>query len=152
MSRINILCSIPNFVFENANLKPNAFDLAFVNVTKGLFDSTVDIGKLLIATMELFDNNLIDKDRFIYTSKILFPQLPLYRCILSNLEDEFNEKLLEAVLYHKEFWGSKKLEEDSEGWISLPMIAACVVAHDNKDFNITVETDYIPMWLVKKEF
>jgi hypothetical protein len=143
---------VPEAVHKNANLKPGEFDLAFVRAMKGLFTSEVEIGQLLVDAWEAFDPDKIDEDRFDYASNILLAQLPLYRCILSNEQDEFNERLKDAVLKHKEFWGADGSEYAKRGWVALPLIAAGVIAFDNKGFEINFETDYIPSWLVRHEF
>lgn len=151
MSGINTLCQVPEIIHQNANLKPDHFDLSFVRAMKGLFNPDVNIGQLLVDAMEASDPSKIDMDRLNYASNILLPQLPLYRCILSSDQEEFNEKLEEAVLKHRDFWGTNEKQYDRQGWIALPLIAAGAIAYDNKGFEITFETDYIPSWLAKGE-
>ena len=98
------------------------------------------------------DPDGLNSSRFDYATNILLPLLPLYRCILSSDQVEFSEMLEEAVLKHKDFWSKGENKYNSEGWIALPLIAASVIAFDNKGFKITFKTDYIPSWLVKHEF
>jgi hypothetical protein len=151
-SGIRTLCQVPEPIHKNANLKPDHFDLAFVRAMKGLYNPDENIGQLLVDAMEASDPEAIDKDRIDYASSILLPQLPLYRCILSSDQEEFNEKLGQAVLRHKDYWGSKERKRSKEGWIALPLVAAGSMAFDNKRFEMTFETDYLPSWLVRGEF
>jgi hypothetical protein len=144
---------VPEETHKTANLRPNDFDLAFVQATKGLFNSEVNIGQLLVdAMIAAKAEDKMEPARFEYIDHILVPQIPLYRCILSSDETEFNEKLQEAILEHKEFWGQEDKQYKKRGWISLPLMGIAAIALDNKSFNITFETDYIPNWLVKREF
>jgi hypothetical protein len=150
---IRSLCKVPEETHKTANLRPNDFDLAFVQATKGLFNSEVNIGQLLVdAMIAAKAEDKMEPARFEYIDHILVPQIPLYRCILSSDETEFNEKLQEAILEHKEFWGQEDKQYKKRGWISLPLMGIAAIALDNKSFNITFETDYIPNWLVKREF
>lgn len=148
---IRTLCAVPESIHAQANLRPDTFDMAFVRALKGLYNPEVNIGQLLVDAMEASDPDKLHRDRRDYATHVLYPQLPLYRCILSSDQAEFNEKLEQAVLEHKEFWGSKDRQYSPEGWISLPLIAACATAFDTKQFAMTFETDYIPDWLAKGE-
>jgi Immunity protein 49 len=149
---IKTLCAVPESLHKQANLKPGPFDLAFVRAIKGLYDPDANIGQLLVDAMEASDPDKLDKDRREYATHILYPQLPVYRCILSSDQAEFNEKLEQAVLEHKKFWGHKDRQHNKRGWISLPLTAASATAFDNKGFVMTFETDYITAWLAKGEF
>lgn len=152
MNAVDTLCQVPESIHTKANIKPDPFDLAFVRVMKGLFKPDVNIGKLLLEAMQTSESDLIHADRREYINYILFPQLPLYRCIMSGTPSEFNDQLQEAVLSHKEYWSEGDRKYNSEGWISLPLIAAAVLAFDDKNYELTFETEYIPNWLVREEF
>jgi hypothetical protein len=149
---IKTLCAVPESMHVQANLKPDPFDLAFVRALKGLYDPDTNIGQLLVDAMEASDPGKLNRDRRAYATHVLYPQLPVYRCMLSSDQAELNEKLEQAVLEHKEFWSSKDRKYSPEGWISLPLIAASATAFDTKQFGMTFETDYIPDWLAKGEF
>jgi hypothetical protein len=151
-SGIRTLCQVPEPIHKNANLKPDRFDLAFVRAMKGLYNPEANIGQLLVDVMEASAPDALDKDRSEYASSILLPQLPLYRCILSSDQDEFNEKLEQAVSRHKDYWGKKERRFSKEGWMALPLMAAGSMAFDSKGFEMTFETDYLPSWLVRGEF
>lgn len=149
---IKTLCAVPEEVHAHADLKPGPFDLAFVRALKGLYEPEANMGQLLVDAMEASDPDNLSKDRREYATRILYPQLPLYRCILSSDQAEFNEKLDQAIVEHKAFWGKKDRHFNKKGWIALPLIAVCATAFDNKEFVMTFETDYIPDWLAKGEF
>lgn len=145
------LCLTPNSVFQNANITANDFDLALINVYKGLFDSSAKMGELLSATLDASDPEKLEVARQDYIYDITSPVLVLIHAILTKNEEEFNTKLQQALESHKKFWAGKHKDE-SEGWISLPLLAACSLAVDNTDFNIIPKSEYIPEWIYRKEF
>ena len=145
---ITVLNAVDETVFFNANLKPDSFDIALVNVMQGLFAPDADIGALLEAALKADD---IDQGRLRYANKILLPLLTVYRCIFTpDAEAAFNTAMRDALKQHKDYW--KKDKKKRAGWISLPLIAAAVIAHDHKGYQLEFETDYIPNWLVTHDF
>jgi hypothetical protein len=141
---VEVLSLVPASVHQQANIKPDAFDLAFVAMLKGLFDPSANMGSLLVAANEAANAGSFSADRAEYATHIMTPQLALYRGILSSAEAEFNQSLEDAVLKHKEFWGTKARAHKVEGWVALPLLAVCRLARDHKKFRVSVETDYIP--------
>ena len=148
MAAIEVLNAVDETVFFNANLKCDRFDLALVNLMQGLFAPDADIGALLEAALKADD---IDQGRLRYANKILLPLLTVYRCIFTpDAEAEFNTAMRDALKQHKDYW--KRDKYDKQGWISLPLMAAAVIAHDHKGYQLEFETDYIPNWLVEHDF
>lgn len=149
---IRILCAVPEEVHLRANLRPDAAGRAIVRVFKGLHDPDAPIGQLLIEAMDASQPDRLSDDRYEYVDHILFPLLTILRCILSSDQAEFNEVLEEAVHSHRAFWGSEKNMYESIGWISLPLLAVSVIAFNTKGFEMTFETEYVPVWLARGEF
>ena len=148
---IEQLIQVPKSVFDNANIKADAFDIALINLMKGLFEPEANMGDLLEAALIAADPNALASGRRRYVQNILLPLMPVYRCIYTaNAQGEFNEAMVEALEAHKKYW--KKDEMKQQGWISLPLIAAASHAYDLKGYQLTVETDYIPVFLVKNDF
>ncbi|MEL0633681.1 immunity 49 family protein [Pseudoalteromonas carrageenovora] len=148
---IEQLIQVPKSVFDNANISADAFDTALINLMKGLFEPEANMGDLLEAALIAADPNAIASGRRSYVQNILLPLLPVYRCIYTtNAQDEFNEAMVEALEAHKKYW--KKDKREQQGWISLLLIAAASHAYDLKGYQLTVETDYIPVFLVKNDF
>lgn len=152
MQGIEFLVSVPEKIHQEANLKPSEFDLKFVGFLKGLFDQEANIAQLLVDAMEASDPEKLEKNTVNYATKILLPQLSLYKNFLSEEQSLFNENLEKALLKHKDFWTKGKMYLDERGWISLPLLAACTIAVDNKNFDIEITSGYIPSWLYKGEF
>ncbi|MCP4984936.1 MAG: immunity 49 family protein, partial [Colwellia sp.] len=148
---IDQLVQVPKSVFDKANLKADSFDTALINLMKGLFKPEANMGDLLEATLIAADPNGIASGRRSYVQNILLPLLPVYRCIYTaNAQNEFNDAMVEALKAHKKYWNRDKREQ--QGWVSLPLIAAASHAYDIKGYQLSVETDYIPEFLVKNDF
>ncbi len=145
------LLNTPKFVFENANIKPNSFDLVYVDLLKGLFDENADIEQLFIDISETTNPDVLEIERQDYIYDISVPVTKLIYDLLRNKESEFNKELESALESHKKFWSKSDRKDEYDGWVSLPLLAICSLAFD-KGFNITVESEYIPKWLYEKDF
>ena len=148
---IDTLIQVPDEIFDKANIKGDPLAYALADVYKNLFGAHQDR-----SLVQLISNayNIEPSER---TKKIDFninvnmPQLGIIRTILSpDSENEYNELMKEAVLSHKKYWS--KDEYEYEGWVSLPLIALASIAFDHKGYRLNFETDYIPRWLVEREF
>ena len=149
---IETLCAVPESIHANSDIKPDNFDLAFVRMLKGMYNPDVNIGELLVDAMEKSFPDNISGARMEYVDNILVPQISLYERILSHEPDEFNKDLEDAVLKHRNYWGSKKNKYDSIGWIALPLIGIAAIAYDNPKIEMVFSTEYIPDWLVRHKF
>jgi len=149
---LDFLNSIPESLMKTANIEGDDADYKINRFYKGLFDSSVDIEDLLIEAMEAIDPDLHDNERLDYLLYIKGPELDLYGCFLFEELQRYNSKLEEAILDHKKYWGNEERDYDTEGWISYPLTAACVIAYDNKEYQGEIKSPYVPIWLVKHEF
>ncbi len=147
-----IVDSIPESLMRQANIKPDDADDAIVSFYKGLYDPKVNIGALLLKAIKACNPNGYEVEREDYLLYIKGAELSLYRSIFSNEPQEYSKYLAEAILDHKKYWGNKERAYNNTGWISYPLIAACVIAHDSKEYPIEVDSPYVPLWLVKHEF
>lgn len=146
---IDELIAVPEEVLRSSEIVYDEVDFAIVRFLKGLYQD-VELAPLLLEALKLTAHELNDKERLDYLDYIKLPELELYMRIFSNENERFNIALEEALESHKKFW--KKDPNDPEGWISFPILCACIIAYESRDFKIEVESDYLPMWLVTKEW
>ena len=90
------------------------------------------------------------------TQALKLPLLAVLQSILDRDEVAFNEALLVALQKHKSYYEGEDEYRDTrtglpEGWLSLPLIAACSLAHQ-RGLLRSVTSDYIPEWMVRGEF
>ena len=149
---IKFLLSISEDFLKTDNIKLDSVDYSRVNFLKGIYNDSVDIGDLLLEVYNNADTTKIDSGRSKYIHDELLPEMSVYRCVFSNLQDELSEKLTEALELHKLKWSTEKNTMDTRGWVSLPLLAAAIVAKRGKGMSIDVESDYIPKWLIDGDF
>jgi hypothetical protein len=105
------------------------------------------LSKAIQETIELpTDNLLYDK-----ALDIDGPALELLFLGLMERNEQFNEKLLMALEWHKKYY--KRLEnkniQDNTGLISLPICAMVLFAKRIKNFTIAHSSDYLPGYLLE---
>lgn len=149
---IKFLVKIQEELLITDDIALDAVDYSRVRFLKGIYDDTADIGALLLQVYEDADMNKLDAERGQYINEDLIPEISVYRCVFSNLQDELTEKLAEALELHKKKWGTAENAMDARGWLSLNLLAAAVIAKGGKGMSIEVESDYIPKWIVDGDF
>jgi len=93
-----------------------------------------------------------------YIKQILIPSIEVFLAIFGGKKEVFNKVLQEAILQHKVYYEGEDQERDGgsrrgkpEGWVSLLLSCACMIA-DEKGFERTISSDYLPEWLIKGDF
>jgi hypothetical protein len=145
---IDELSAIPEEIFRASEIVYDEVDFAIVRFLKGIYQD-VKIAPLLLEAIKMTAHELNEKERLDYLDYIKLPELELYMRIFGNENEKFNISLGEALESHKKFW--KKDPNNPQGWISFPIICACIIAYESYDFKIEVESDYLPMWLVTRD-
>lgn len=145
---ISELINFPEETLRSSEIVYDEIDFASIRFLKGLYQE-VKLAPILLEAIKLTSHELNDKERYDYLDYIKLPELELYTRIFSNDNKGFNEALAGALESHKKYWS--KDPNDTEGWISFPLIAACMVAVETHNFNIEVTSDYLPMWLITGE-
>jgi hypothetical protein len=152
---LDFLRTVPKSFMEKSVIIAGEIDYAVVDVLKAMsakqglneaikkFHETRQRTKYESILRENFDNHLT---------------LPLISVIEAlNVADAkiFNERLKDALAKHHDFYKEEKegmgLPYDRFGWISFMLIAVCSYAHD-RGIKIEIESDYLPMWLVRGDF
>ena len=146
---IDELSAVPEEVFRASEIVYDEVDFAIVRFLKGIYQDE-KIAPLLLEAIKLTAHEFNDKERLDYLDYIKLPELELYMHIFGDENEKFNISLAEALESHKKFW--KKDPNDPEGWISFPIICACIIAYESYDFKIEVESDYLPMLLVTNDW
>lgn len=149
---IEFLKTISPELLKTDNIKDDPVDHSRVEFLKGVYDPDADIGDLLLKVYDDADMSKISADRSEYIHQILLPEMSVYRCIFSGLKEEFNEKLESAIQDHKKFWGVGDNPYDYDGWTSMRLLAAAVIAQGGRGMKVEVISDYIPSWIVNGDF
>ncbi len=148
---MRFLSTIDELVFVNSNNGARPFDLAYYRFLAHFFSGGKNTGALLIAAMEEAQKPQPNATRTKFVEEVRYPELRLLQDYVMNDPEAFNEHLYEALVDHKKYYGTKDNAFATPGWISLPLLSVCVLAHDTKKFPIEVESEYIPRWLILGE-
>ncbi|WP_328399337.1 immunity 49 family protein [Streptomyces sp. NBC_00390] len=82
--------------------------------------------------------------------KILYPPLELFQLYLRRESEQFNESLVTALTWHKEYWTANEARSLSgDGLVALaPLAVACMA--DDADMLIEVESEYLCKHLLRR--
>ncbi|MGW0394930.1 immunity 49 family protein [Streptomyces sp. NPDC003042] len=84
--------------------------------------------------------------------KILYPPLELFQLYLRREDQAFNDSLLNALTWHKEYWTTNEARSLSgDGLVALAPLAIACMAYD-ADMPIVVESEYLPTHLLKRSW
>ena len=95
------------------------------------------------------------------TGYFLFPLLEIYHYILHQDQAGYEKAVYEALLKWKAFFTRPKYVENGQefdystspsGYLALEIAAACAYAYDRGIKLETVESDYIPRWMIEGRF
>ncbi|MFE6031688.1 immunity 49 family protein [Streptomyces niveus] len=82
--------------------------------------------------------------------KIIYPSLKLLQLYLRREEQAFNETLVAALTWHKEYWTANEARSLSgDGLVALARLAIACMASD-ADMRIDVESEYLPKHLLRR--
>jgi hypothetical protein len=126
--------------------------LTIVEKVRGRFYHAIFEKDSNLALKKLEDYELENEgDAKDFLELIKNPQIGLWKAILHNDNSAAVTSLTFSLECHKKFWGTEKNRQDKNGWISLPLLAACAYAYDH-GMDLNVESDYIPRWIVTGDF
>lgn len=92
---------------------------------------------------------------------LLLPTINIYHYILYQNQAGYEQAVYDALLKWKEYYTMKYTDEHGEeqdhstqpqGYLALPIAAACAYAYDKGMKLQTVESDYIPTWMIEGRF
>ncbi|MGW2256157.1 immunity 49 family protein [Kitasatospora sp. NPDC001660] len=82
--------------------------------------------------------------------KILYPPLELFQLYLRRETESFNQTLVNALTWHKEYWTANEARSlSAAGLVALAPLAMACLAYD-ADMPIEVESEYLPHYLVHR--
>ena len=149
---IDFLTTIDNEVFVNSNygnqLKP--FDYALADLLKGLFNPNADLAHLLEQAYVTSnpDDYPID-EAYLYASRLKWPLVSIIEAIFTeDGEQAYNSAMEKALLLHQEYYSDEERMWNDRGAISIPLTAIAVIAKEVKGYQLSVENEYIPDWLI----
>ncbi|MFD9630215.1 immunity 49 family protein [Streptomyces violascens] len=107
------------------------------------------VDKLIAAIDASYPTVARNTDRALL-DKILYQPINLFHRFLRCDHAGFNDALVEALEYHRQYWTVNEQRADSpEGFVALGPLAIACLAYDS-GFPIDVESDYLPRSLLRR--
>ncbi len=128
-----------------------------LNIQEDVFNLIEQLRQEAVKGMGLVvDENQRKEKIFIENSSELYrilwsPIIELYDDIFYGNESQFNQTLESYLLNKREYIINQELEDDPRYWIDFPLLGCCAYAID-KGLTITVETEYAPQWVYRRDF
>jgi hypothetical protein len=121
---------------------------AWVETLQSFWLGREDMSEKLVAAVEGTNPQVITGDSEL-TLKVLYPPLNLFYRFLRRDAEQFNQALVEAVTWHKEYWPADEDRAISiEGLVALGPLAMVCIARD-AGMPIEVESEYLPKELIE---
>jgi len=150
---ISYLMTVRNEVLSQSSMgdQMREFDYARLDLYRAIFTGG-NIPQALIRTVKAFNPDEYCDVAFYYARRIKWPLIAVIEAIFTDSEAEYNIAMKEAILLHKEFYSRKEdlHHVDYDGAISMPLTALAIIAKDTKGYALSVDNEYIPMWIVDR--
>ena len=155
-SHLPILLGLPDNIISTpySSGEINGFNLAFAELCKGMFNPYADMRKLRDKVVEASAHFYVEwEEQKEYVNHLYLPLVELI-CVVHSAEREshFQSSLLHALQAHKAYYDNEDRSHDAEAMIALCITGIAAYAYDRFGLVPEVETDYMPLWLVKGEF
>lgn len=82
------------------------------------------------------------------TRELAVPKIEVFLRLVEGRPEPFNEALYRALQLHHHYWSREVVANDPVGYIGLYLTGLAALAHD-AGIPVTVESDYLPMGLVR---
>nr|WP_068890812.1 immunity 49 family protein [Pedobacter panaciterrae] len=147
MTIVHAFCDIDLDIVNQKDIsKGGIYSLLFAKFLQRLFLKGEPHGQSLLALVSEMKKDKMPEPTYDYALFIDGPLIDMFTPIIMNDEKDFNETLLNALEFYKQYW-SKKQKNIPDGLISLPITALTVMAKDY-DLNINHTSDYLLQYLI----
>jgi hypothetical protein len=151
-ARLERLAQVPVAFLRESGAVFDEYIYSWVETLQSLFFGRQDVGEKLESAFHGTDPEVAqvaDKETLL---KILYPPINLFYRFVKRDSMEFNEALVEALTWHKQYWtGDEARSLSSDGLVALGPLALACMAYDN-DFPIEVESEYLPKALLQRNW
>jgi hypothetical protein len=151
--RLDRLMRVPVSFLREANVLFDEYIYDWVETLQSYWAGrATDMWDKLVAAVNGTDpevSRIADKETML---KLLYPPLELFQLYNRRETERFNESLVQALTWHKQYWsGNESRAQSSDGLIALGPLAIACMAYDN-DFPLDVESEYLPKRLLQRSW
>ncbi|MDA3646478.1 immunity 49 family protein [Saccharopolyspora indica] len=148
--RIRSLCGVGESTLRTNSDNFDDYIYSWVATLQAYFRGDQEnVPRLLQETTRLLSPENATKTHPDLLNKVVRPQLLLFLQLASNDESGFNDVLRETLEAHREFWtADSRARTNPVGYIAPGPLAMVSVARD-LGFTLDVESDYLPINLIR---
>lgn len=148
---LKILCATPVDMLRASTTRSPEYDYLLIQALQAWHNGQPGVAEGFIAAMQATDP---DRPDIISPAFTLHIDVPWIQCLLyaAATQPEFGEALSNGISLHKKYWGkTEKRRDDWDGFLSLPLLSAAALAFQ-RNLPFDVDSEYLPMRLVRGEF
>ncbi|MER7413022.1 MULTISPECIES: immunity 49 family protein [Streptomyces] len=135
---------------EGEGIEVDAFQYSWVDTLQTWWAERHGLVEKLTATLEEShpDRAVIAGAEMV--DRILYPPIRLFYCYLRQDREQFQEALVEALEFHKQYWtADEDRVQQLDGTVALGPLAMACLAFD-AGWDIGVESEYLPHFLLNR--
>ncbi|MEU8896238.1 immunity 49 family protein [Nocardia sp. NPDC048505] len=149
--RLDELCRVPVSFLRRPGAVFDSYIYAWVEALQAYWLKQPEFGAKLVAAVEGTAPEAIQHTGAGGVLRLMYPPMNLMTQLARGDDDRFNNELAKALQWHKEYWSSEEDFYKPEGLVSLSLTAVACLARD-AGFDITVDSEYIPRYLLEGEW
>jgi len=155
-SHLLVLIGLPDHIISKpySSGKMNGFNLAFAELCKGMFNPYADMSKLKDKVIEASAHYYVEwEEQKEYVNHLYLPLVELI-CVVHGAErvSSYQRSLFQALQAHKAYYDNEDRSHETDAMLALCITGITAYAYDRFGLVPELETDYMPLWLVKGEF
>lgn len=149
---VDALCRVPTELLKRSSTETDAFQYQYVEALQAYWRKEADAAERLLAALEAAHPDKLEIADEDYVLSIAIPEMELLYQLMLQDGEAFNTSLTKALHEHKKYWSQKASQRngDPSAFIAAGPVALASIAHEI-GMPIDVESDYLPMRLVKGE-
>ncbi|MCM3262917.1 immunity 49 family protein [Streptomyces thermoviolaceus] len=147
--RINALCRVPVSLLRENGSRFEEYQYAWVETLQAYWRGDMDLVRKLVAAVDATDPRSVADPETV--SKIVYPPMELFHRFIRKDNAGFNQALLNALRWHKEYWSEESRALHATGLVALGPLAMVCIAYD-AGMPIEGESDYLPAVLIKRNW
>jgi hypothetical protein len=142
--RLNRLAQVPVSLLRESGAVFDEYVYAWVETLQAFWAGRENVGERLVTAVDGTNPEAAQYADPELMAKILYPPIILFYRYLRGDHAQFNEALVDALRWHKEYWSADdERAMSSDGLVALAPLAVACLARD-AGFPVEVESEYMP--------